>query len=44
MLDMMGMIGGLFEAQTLIGLILVGSYNRYALTTFLANNLVRYVS
>ena len=44
LLDMLGSIGGVYEAQTILGQLIVGSYNTYALQSFLALNLVRFVS
>ena len=40
----MGNCGGFYGAQKIIGEFLVGSYNQYALNSFLALNLVRFVS
>ena len=43
LLDVIGAIGGFFEAQKILCELLVGSYNTYALQSFLAFNLVRFV-
>ena len=41
---MLGAIGGFYEAQKVVGELLVGSYNQYVLKSFLALNLVRFVA
>ena len=42
--DVLGIIGGFYEALRVLGLILVSEYSKYALNSFLALNLVRFVA
>ena len=44
LLDVVGTIGGFFEALRVTGELLVGNYTRYTLKTFLALSLVRFVA
>ena len=44
LLDVIGTIGGFFEAQKVLGELIIGSYTKYTLRSLLATSLVRFVS